>query len=150
MTRSLARRFASKASPEPNTGCWLWTGAIDTKGYGKIGDGSRANHRILSAHRVSWLIAYGEIPAGRWVLHRCDTPLCVNPAHLFLGDAAANNQDCAAKGRNGNGALSPSDVRAIRVRLAAGERQRVLAEEYGVSQTTISVIATGQTWRHLS
>jgi hypothetical protein len=81
--------------PEPNTGCLLWLGKVGTDGYGlfKVGGKRRA------AHRVSYEIHKGPIPPGLWVLHRCDTPACVNPEHLFLGTHADNMRDMVAKGR---------------------------------------------------
>jgi hypothetical protein len=78
----------------PN-GCWQWTGFLGTHGYGDFWlDG-----RIQRAHRAAYQIFAGPLPAGAFVCHRCDWPGCVNPAHLFLGDASRNMQDAAAKGR---------------------------------------------------
>jgi hypothetical protein len=83
--------FWSRAMPEPNTGCWLWTGVIRRDGYGVFSD--RAAHRIAYAER------HGPIPAGLYVCHRCDVKSCVNPDHLFLGTARENTLDMLAKGR---------------------------------------------------
>lgn len=55
----------------------------------------------MGAHRVSWIIFRGKIPKGKHVLHKCDTPLCVNPKHLFIGTALDNIRDCFNKGRMG-------------------------------------------------
>jgi hypothetical protein len=77
--------------------CWLWTGAYQKPGYGKIGDGSHSKY----AHRVSWELQAGAIPHGLQVLHRCDNPQCVRPDHLFLGTQADNVADMYAKGRDG-------------------------------------------------
>lgn len=77
--------------------CWVWTAATNPKGYGQFYvEGMRL------AHRVSWILAHGPIPDDLCVLHRCDHPPCVNPAHLFLGTYADNNHDRDAKGRQRN------------------------------------------------
>ena len=75
--------------------CWLWQGKPNTSGYGTIRDGGR-KHRV---HRIAWEWANGPIPDGMLVLHSCDTPRCVNPAHLSLGTVRDNNYDRDAKGR---------------------------------------------------
>jgi hypothetical protein len=77
--RSLLERFEQKFIPEPNSGCWLWIGAIDGIGYGRF----RAYRRLDMAHRVAYRLYVGQIPAGMEIDHRrCDNPLCVNPEHL--------------------------------------------------------------------
>lgn len=86
--------FLRYVHPEPMSGCWLWIGVDDgDTGYGRFGP------RQHQAHRVSWLLYRGPIPAGLFVLHRCDVPRCVNPTHLFLGTQTDNVRDCIAKGR---------------------------------------------------
>ncbi len=80
-------------------GCWLWTGAKFTDGYGKIRL-DRASKKYISAHRLSWQIAYGQVPQGLSVLHQCDTPACVRPDHLFLGTQTDNCMDMMEKGRD--------------------------------------------------
>lgn len=80
------------------SGCWLWR-ATGGRRYGSLFvDGRREQ-----AHRVSWLLHRGKIPDGLHVLHKCDTPLCVNPDHLFLGTHADNMADMKAKGRARSG-----------------------------------------------
>jgi hypothetical protein len=86
-------RFHAKYIPEPNSGCWLWDGWVNGRGYGRFGKGL--------AHRISWELHRGPIPAGMNICHKCDVPPCVNPDHLFLGTQTDNMRDCARKGRLG-------------------------------------------------
>lgn len=148
-------KFWARVEPELNTGCWLWAGAVSNGGYGNVylcGQHDRA-------HRLSWKFTNGEIPGGFRICHRCDTPTCVNPAHLFLGTAADNTQDMRSKGRGRGGSqkgeankrarLSPADVIAIRARAAAGENYTRIAADYGLTRTTITYAALGKTWSHI-
>jgi hypothetical protein len=94
---TLSERLDMLTVTEPNTGCHLWVGAISYGGYGKI----KMSGRGRLAHRVSYAHKFGPIPDGLMVLHKCDTPACVNPDHLFLGDAKDNIVDAVKKGRHG-------------------------------------------------
>ena len=153
-------RFEAKYIPEPNSGCWLWTGACLRQGYGAFGAdtrrSARAGLRSRRAHCFAWEHYRGPIPEGLHVLHKCDVPGCVNPDHLFLGTAADNAADKVAKRRQTRGEtagmarLSEADVREIRAHLSrAWGASRRLAEAYGVSEATISMIRSGKRWRHV-
>jgi hypothetical protein len=96
-TRSIDRRLWDRACPEPNTGCWLWTGSVIEDGYGRLKGHTRA---LVLAHRFAWEATFGPIPDGFQVLHECDTPPCINPDHLFLGTHTDNMRDMSAKGRS--------------------------------------------------
>lgn len=147
----VAGRFA--ASVVKQYGCWGWLGHHDRAGYGRLQIGNRSKH----AHRVSWELHNGPIPAGSWVLHRCDNPPCCNPAHLFLGDQAANVADMVSKGRNRalmgelhpNAKLTEGDVREIRRAHESGATNYKLAEMYGCSRRNISLIVRGLAWKHI-
>ena len=99
MMRTVAERFWSKVPDQPGMDCWLWTGARDRHGYGRINyrteDGP---HRSVPAHRISYLLCVGN-PQGLSVCHTCDNPPCVNPSHLFLGSQSDNMRDAISKGR---------------------------------------------------
>jgi hypothetical protein len=88
----------------PGPGCWLWLGKVDAKGYGSVHIGNR----YLIASRVFYTHHVGEIPAGACVCHKCDTPLCVNPDHLFLGSARDNAIDRERKRRGRFKAATPT------------------------------------------
>jgi len=96
MKRTPEQRFWSKV--RKTRGCWLWTGGTDgqqPEPYARI----RVNGRRVGIHVYSWFLKTGQW-TKLWILHKCDTPLCVNPIHLFEGTCADNSRDCAAKGRN--------------------------------------------------
>lgn len=94
--RPLYIRFWEKVRTQPD-GCWEWQGGRARFGHGLIHTGPGA--RLSQAHRVSWELNVGPVPPGACVLHRCDNPPCVNPAHLFLGTKHDNIRDMVAKGR---------------------------------------------------
>lgn len=176
-----ARRVDQSGGPDA---CWPWTGSRTSTGYGQMA--VLGENCPQATHRVAWALANGPIPDGMWVLHRCDTPLCVNPAHLFLGTSQDNIADKLAKGRQargdtsgprlhpermargaqsgarkhpermprgerqGHAKLTEDAVRRIREMADRGERQRVIAQVFGVDPTTIHYVVTRTTWRHVA
>lgn len=141
--------------------CWEWIGA-HCRGYGRFWDGERE----VRAHRFSYALHVGDIPAGLMVLHRCDNPPCVNPAHLFVGTNDDNMADKKVKGRNAYGdrngsrtcphrrpsgegspvaKLNDAEARIIRdAYLIDGQSQTQLARLCGVSQSSISQVVRAE------
>lgn len=91
---SLQVRFFDRL--ERSGECWLWTGYVNSFGYGTI----NVAKVQWKTHRLAWFLANGPIPDGLLVLHRCDTPACCRVDHLFLGTSLDNNRDRDAKRRN--------------------------------------------------
>lgn len=158
--------------------CWLWTGAIlrARGGYGAFDIRGNGENK---AHRASWVLAFGPIPDGMFVLHKCDNPACVNPKHLWLGTHQDNMADMARKGRHfsktkphriargdlngsrthperlargersGAAKLRPQDVLEIRARQAAGESLASLGRSFGVSYQAIGYVVNRKSWAHI-
>lgn len=150
--------------------CWLWTRAKDSCGYGNFRIGGRSGHVYL-AHRISYALAHGTTPTDKSVLHSCDTPACVNPAHLWLGTQLDNMRDCAAKGRTRILVGDESPWRTHPERMIRGEKQwqaklnddavrdilssphlhiNELAKRYNVTPTTVHFVRVRRTWKHVT
>ena len=96
ITDSVIDRFEQKISPDPNSGCWLWTAFVNNHGYGVMS----VNGKCQRAHVISWEI-YKAMPRGdKYVCHKCDTKSCVNPGHLYLGTPSQNIRDFVSTGRH--------------------------------------------------
>lgn len=148
------RPFMNYVSPEPNSGCWLWIGGLNSSGYGKI----RHKGKMQRAHRISYELHYGSIPPGMQVCHRCDVRSCVNPDHLFMGSDLDNAKDREAKGRgnqpkgrsNAWAKLTEQQVIEIRAKKANGQTARSIAREYGIAHSSVLNIYHGKKWKHVS
>ena len=137
-------------------------------GYGRI----NVDGVSVMAHRASYEAFVGVIPDGACICHACDNPLCVNPAHLFVGDNYTNQRDCVAKGRHADvrGANNPSriypqrlkrgaanhkskltanQVREIRARSAAGESFSALSRSFGIAHGNIAKVVRRINWGHV-
>ena len=141
-------RFLDKVSPEPNSGCWLWIGAMRNRGYGSF----QFRGGQWRAHRAAYEMFIGPIPDGLFVTHSCDTPSCVNPRHLSVGTHTDNMRDMRGRDRSLRGTrhrdakLTEDDVREIR---SSSNSQRTLAKRYGVHQGAIYLVQKRKTWKHV-
>jgi len=145
-------------------GCWEWEGSRGPSGYGSV----RVDGRSEYVHRHAWVLRYGPIPDTLHVLHRCDNPPCINPAHLFLGTNRDNVEDMCRKSRqakgdrqgsrvhpetracgekNGRAKLTRDQVEEIRRDyLSRKSSQREIARRHGISQPTVSEIVNFRNW----
>lgn len=146
--KPILERFEALYIPEPTSGCWLWLGSVDRRGYGYF----KVKPKTAKAHRFSYEFHNSEIPLGMFVCHRCDVPGCVNPDHLFLGTALDNAQDRNTKGRQMKGVKSHSakisDNNVIDIR-ADSRHVSEIAIQYGVSETQIYRIKNQSRWKHI-
>lgn len=154
ITRDNLREEFERRTDRGDT-CWIWLGSTNKAGYGQLGVSRTRRY----AHQLAYELYRGPIAEGLEVCHTCDRPSCVNPEHLFLGTHAQNMADMARKGRGATrhrpGDLHPmaklteGQVREIRERIVAGEKQVDLATEFGVRFSTISMLHRRQTWSHV-
>jgi hypothetical protein len=139
-----AERFMAKVDKNKN-GCWLWTAGTYGGGYGCF---ARDGVTPELAHRSAYILFVGPLPKGMDLCHRCDTPACVNPEHLFIGTRADNMRDCVQKGRT-RSALTSEQIREIRA--ARGQKSRDVAARYGLkSHKSILNIWHGRTFAGVS
>jgi hypothetical protein len=115
------------------------------KGYGHINiDGIK-----VPAHRISYELHNSQIPDGLYICHKCDIRACVNPEHLFIGTHLDNMQDKVAKGRTSK-KLTVNSVVAIKQRIANGESDLAISQDYNVNRQTINRIKLNQLWAHIT
>ena len=157
--QSLIEKFSE---PEPNTGCWIWISFLDKNGYPLIN-----LDKLRKAHRVSFWAFKGDLN-NLWCLHKCDTPSCVNPAHLFAGTAKDNAVDMHKKGRSAiarypykyakkgtfhkDAKLNEEKVKNIRNEYVPFSRIKggsALGRKYGVSSKTIEAVVNRRVWKHV-
>lgn len=153
----LARRLANGIEEAPEGACWNWTRTTNGDGYPML----RVAGRMVYAHRLAYELGVGPVTTGLHVLHSCDNPRCINPAHLSPGTRSRNMKECSERGRaqipkpiklgeeNGSAKLREVDVRSIRRLLAQGLTQQSIADRFDVTQRTISDIKLGKKWGHV-
>jgi len=145
------QRLTGKYNTTPTTeGCLEWTATKNHFGYGQL----RVNYKGWLAHRFVYTNCVEPIPEGFIVMHTCDNPACINPAHLRLGTHRLNVLDKEAKGRgnagaaNGHAKLTVEDVAAIRARYAQGAISLAqLGRDFGVNRSCIHKIVNKTHWK---
>jgi len=151
-------RFWSKVDFREDHECWPWTGTTIADGRGMFQVGGKS----VVAARVCLRVCGEVIPTGKYVLHRCDNPNCINPRHLYIGTAQDNINDAKDRGpargvrvgaplgeKHGRSKLTAEGVRDIRRRYSQGETKTVIAKRYDVSLSTISGVLSGRVWSHV-
>jgi len=128
--------------------CWLWTGALNGRGYGVIGAGKKGF--IKYVHRLVWERIHGPIPSNKEICHSCDTPSCVRPDHLFLGTHLENMNDMAIKLRSGRTKISIDDVRKIIKLYKNNIPRRKIVSITQINVNTIKSILYGYHWNHIT
>lgn len=146
----LIDRIQSKYEAVTETGCWIWTASTNSAGYGQISMPGRP----MLAHRVCWEFYNGQIPDGKFICHKCDTPSCVNPSHMFVGDHHANMADMRRKGRAAkvesakgekNNSSKINNETALAIFNAVGP-QKEICRRFNVSRSTLQAIKYGRQW----
>ena len=148
----LPKVVTSKVASSIPGECWLWTACRNAAGYGEL----RVGGKHWLAHRYIYTLVHGEIPETLIIMHTCDTPACVNPAHLQLGTHLHNVRDKEAKGRgnagaaNGQAKLTEADVAIIRSSVSKGSfAQAQLARAFNVNRSCINKIVHKSHWRSI-
>ncbi len=146
----LKERFWKKVEIRGEDDCWEWTAALNTSGYGHI---QVSTKRLSVAHRVCYMLRFGDIPPKMLVCHSCDNPKCVNPKHLWIGTHNQNMEDMASKIRSSNPSsrkvwtnpeIINQTVLEIVDKYKKGMSQAELALEFSLSKNTISRIVLGR------
>lgn len=160
-TPNTVARLWSKVRVGRKRECWPFLGSTNTFGHGKL---KLERTRIDKPTRIiAFELFYGDVPAGKQVQHTCDNPRCCNPAHLYAGTQKQNVQDMHSLGRwkltqpnvhkgqnNKMAKLTDLQVLDIKRRIASGETNISIADDYPVTHGAISLIKRGIAWTHLS
>ncbi len=151
LSHTFPKRFWEKV--QKTDGCWLWTAGLHRNGYGNVGRGGQ-NRQTMCAHRASWILHYGPIPDGLYVLHHCDCRSCTRPDHLWLGTQIDNLRDMRNKGRGARGERIPNakltkqlaeEIRAQYVPEIT--TMQALADSYRISLAAVFNVIHNKTWR---
>lgn len=142
------KRFWTKVSKRGDQQCWNWIASLDTEGYGNFkSKNKKANNK---AHRMSYLLHFGDISKGLHVLHKCDNPRCVNPSHLFLGTHQDNMRDMVEKGRITTRKYTSDLVRRAAELFSLKRSVREVHNETGISLGCLYAIRNGRSWKSVT
>ena len=145
---SLREKLLWHSATDQKTGCRLWVGSCFPNGYGHL----QTREKAHLTHRLAYELFVGPIPEGLHICHRCDTPACINPAHLFPGTNRDNALDMVAKGRapatTHPGARNPNakitQEQAEQIVKAIGSCRQI-AKQFGISASQVARIRSGRT-----
>lgn len=153
---TLSPRFWAKVRKTDS--CWLWTAAVNERGYGRF----QHNGQLHYPHRLALEAKLGRsLSAGMQACHNCpggDNPACVNPDHLWEGTNRNNSEDALRKGRilgtrvvgteNGKAKLNDALIPEIR-RVSEEHSYEEAARRFGIAPNTARSITLRKTWRHV-
>ena len=140
-------RFWEKVVKAGSEACWQWTGSVTSHGYGNL----TYKGKTLSAHQVAYKLCVGEVPAGLIIRHKCDNPLCCNPAHMELGTRLDNARDKSIRGRTPKSIVKRLtheqilEIRAARGKLSSGD----IMKKYGITRSYAFAIWARRVWSHV-
>jgi len=137
--------------PVTESGCWIWIGCTNRRGYGFVYDPSAK--KTFKAHRQFYRRKHGEISPGLVVCHKCDTPSCVNPDHLYAGTQLENINDMVSRNRvkgerHNNAKLTNEKIFQIREMRKTLSGVKVAAH-FGINRSTVAKIIRGERWTHI-
>lgn len=151
----ILKRMLAKRVIDPETGCWLWTGARSNHGYPIAWGGNG----LVGAHRLAlWIYKGIDIDVSADACHTCDNPPCFNPDHLFSGTRSENMKDAWSKGRmktetkgekNGNAKITEQVAMQMKREIAAGTPYGEIAKAHGVGYWLVANIANGKSWKDI-
>lgn len=152
---TLEERFWMKVDRRGKSECWEWGGGTNERGYGILQTGTRVQQSYTKAHRLSYAIEHEvDLHSSQFILHSCDNPPCVNPAHLRIGTQADNVADAKRRDRHRRGErgaikLSNKSVLSMRHDVATGLSVKDASVKYGISDGMASRVVTGKKWAHI-
>jgi hypothetical protein len=155
----VGQRLLRRRLIDSQHGCWLWTGAKQSSGYGVITLRKGGPRTQYTVHRLAAML-WGDVAADCQddILHTCDRRECFNPDHLYQGNDVQNMRDALERGRhrfeahcgerNGQAKLTPEVVQVARLAHDGGARVALLSRVFGVTYSAMWQVVRGKTWKH--